>query len=98
MDIAATPAVERIARVLAGERLSANAVGDQRHAGAEIDAIWRDFRDQAMAVLKTLREPDEAMERAGDIAIWQRMIDAALGGRGEEQVIEPDAASLHDGP
>jgi len=78
MDIASTPAVERIARVLAGQRLSANADGNDPHAADDVDARWPDFRDDAVAVLKTLREPDEAMERAGDIAVWERMVDAAL--------------------
>jgi hypothetical protein len=102
MDIATTPAIERIARVLAGEHLSSNADGEQRHAGPEVDAIWRDFVEQAIAVLKTLREPDEAMERAGDVAMWQRMIEAALDGagdhHGEGEPIEPEPAALHDGP
>lgn len=79
MDIATTGAVERIARVLAAQRLSANAKGDDPHAADEVDATWREFEADAVAVLKTLREPDEAMERAGDIAVWQRMIAAALG-------------------
>ena len=102
MDIAATPAIERIARVLAGQQLSSNAEGEQRHAGPEVDATWRDFEDQAIAVLKTLREPDQAMERAGDIAVWQRMIEAALDGAADRQgageAIEPAIAALHDGP
>jgi hypothetical protein len=100
MDIATTPAIERIARVLAGEHLSSNAEGEQRHAGPEVDAIWRDFTDQAIAVLKTLREPDEAMERAGDVAVWQRMIEAALDGAGNQagEPIAPEPAVLHDGP
>jgi len=100
MDIATTPAIERIARVLAGEHLSANAQGEERHAGPEVDATWCDFVEQAVAVLKTLRDPDEAMERAGDVAVWQRMIEAALEGAGDqgEGAIEPEPAALHDGP
>ncbi|WP_262408690.1 hypothetical protein [Sphingomonas sp. JC676] len=79
MDIASTGAVERIARVLAGQRLSSNADGDDAHAGSAVDGAWHNFQDDAIAVLKTLREPDAEMERAGDIAVWQRMIAAALG-------------------
>lgn len=79
MDIASTGAVERIARVLAGQRLSANADGESPHASDAVDAIWPEFRDDAVSILKALREPDEAMERAGDIAVWQAMIGAALG-------------------
>ena len=29
-------------------------------------------------VLKTMREPDEQMAEVGDVAIWERMIRAAL--------------------
>ena len=32
----------------------------------------------AVAVLKTLREPDGRMAAAGDVAVWERMILAAL--------------------
>ncbi len=79
MDIATTSAIERVARVLAAQRLSANADGGDAHAAEAVDSSWRDFEDDAVAILKSLREPDEAMERAGDIAVWQRMIAAALG-------------------
>jgi hypothetical protein len=78
MDISTTSAVERVARVLAGQRLSANAGGDEVSASAVIDARWGDFRADAVAVLKTLREPDQTMARAGDPRIWEAMILAAL--------------------
>ena len=78
MDTAITPAVERIARVLAGQRISANAGGDAESAGDRIEASWRDYRDDAVAVLHTLRAPSEAMAAAGDAAIWERMILAAI--------------------
>lgn len=83
MNISSTPAVERIARVLAGERLSANAEGDRRSAADEVDASWPRHRDDAIAVLRTLREPDEAMASAGDPRIWEAMILAALAEEGE---------------
>ena len=104
MDIASTRAVERIARVLAGQRLSANADGGNEHAAEEVDARWRTFLDDAVAVLKTLREPDADMERAGDIAVWQRMIAAALGEPADGQpsgtlgAPEPGTDPLHEGP
>ena len=79
MDIATTSSIERIARVLAGRRLSDSADGNDPHASDQVDATWEAYRDDAISILKTLREPDAAMERAGDIAIWQRMIEAALG-------------------
>ena len=78
MDIATTPAAERIARVLAGQRISANAEGDAESAAREIDGAWKDYRDDALAVLKTLREPSQAMAAAGDAAIWEKMVLAAI--------------------
>jgi hypothetical protein len=78
MDTALTPAVERIARVLAGEHLSANAGGDQESASGAVDAAWQDYREQALAVLHTLRAPSEKMAAAGDAAVWERMVLAAI--------------------
>lgn len=78
MDIAHTTAAERIARVLAAHRLSANADGTSAHAGDEVDGVWRDHLPEALAVLHTLREPDQAMVAAGDLATWERMIRAAI--------------------
>ena len=78
MDIAVTPAVERIARVLAGQRISANAEGDTESASRQVDAAWKDHRDDALAVLKTLREPSHAMAAAGDAAVWEKMILVAI--------------------
>ena len=78
MDIATGPLVERIARVLAAERLSVNGHGDQESAGSAVDAAWPDHRDEAIAVLHTLRAPSAAMAAAGDPAVWERMVLAAL--------------------
>ncbi len=78
MDIATGPLVERIARVLAGERLSVNGHGDQESAGSAVDAAWPDYRDAAIAVLHTLRAPSAAMATAGDPAVWERMVRVAL--------------------
>ena len=72
------PLVERIARVLAGAKLSANADGDDGHAAAEVDRTWREHVNQALAVLHTAREPDEAMAAAGDTDVWRTMVEAAL--------------------
>lgn len=80
MDVAIQTAAERIARVLAGQRLSINAGGDGASAGEAVDAAWRDHLADAVAVLKTLREPDGAMARAGDSRVWEAMILAALDG------------------
>jgi hypothetical protein len=78
MDVSTQPAVERVARVLAGQRISANADGDEESAGRHVDAAWRDYLDDAIAVMKTLREPDAAMARAGDPRVWEAMILAGL--------------------
>jgi hypothetical protein len=107
-DVAQTNAIERIARVLAGRQLSANADGADCSAAEAVDASWSSFRDDAVAILKTLREPDAAMARAGDAAIWTRMVEAALGddtasSAGARRAMPFDAPPagtdpLHEGP
>ena len=79
MPVSEMSAIERIARVLAGQRRSINAKGSDASAGDEVDLHWFDYRDDAVAILKTLREPDLAMASAGELETWKRMIDAALG-------------------
>lgn len=78
MPVSSTSAVERIARVIAGRIVSINAEGHDASAGDRVDRLWRDHRDDALSVLRTLREPDPAMAEAGDVDIWERMIAAAL--------------------
>lgn len=75
--------IERIARVLAGQHYSRNAAGEQEHAADIVDAQWRDFEGDAVAVLKTMREPDAVMGQAGGPACqaWEEIIRAALRGR-----------------
>ena len=82
MDISNTSLVERIARVLAGQRLSSNADGANPSAGNAVNAAWGEHLDDARAVLRTLREPDEDMAAAGDIAVWERMVRAAIDADG----------------
>ena len=72
------PLIERIARVLAGEKLSSNAGGTNRSAGPEVDRTWPGHLSQAQAVLHTMREPDEAMAAVGDTDIWRTMVEAAM--------------------
>ncbi|MEO8455704.1 MAG: hypothetical protein ABI454_11130 [Sphingomicrobium sp.] len=72
------PLLERIARVLAGAKLSSNAEGSNGSAGPEVDRTWRDHLNQAQAVLHTMREPDEAMAAAGDANMWRDMVEAAI--------------------
>jgi len=78
MPVATTSLVERIARVIAGRIISVNADGDYASAGDKVDEVWHLYRDDAVSILKTMREPDEAAAAAGDPEIWERMIEAAL--------------------
>ena len=71
-------AIERIARVLAGRAASANAQGHDASAGATVDESWHDHVDDALAILKVLREPDPVMAAAGDAVVWQAMVEAAI--------------------
>lgn len=73
--------IERIARVLAGQHFSRNAAGaapEGEHASELVDIQWRDFVPDAVAVLKTMREPDDAMKAADPSGHWNTMIGAAL--------------------
>jgi hypothetical protein len=78
MDVATTPITERIARVLAGQRISANAEGDAESAADLVERAWKNHLSDAVAVLHTMRAPDRTMAAAGDTAVWERMILAAL--------------------
>jgi len=72
------PLVERIARVLAGAAHSSNAEGSDPSAGDKVDVVWREHLNQALAVLHTAREPDEAMAAAGDAEVWRTMVEKAI--------------------
>ena len=78
MDVSITPLAERIARVLAGQRISINAEGTEESASPQVENVWRDYLPDAAAVLHTARVPDERMAAAGDVAVWERMVLAAL--------------------
>ena len=73
--------IERIARVLAGAAHSSNAEGSDPSAGEKVDLVWPEHINQAMAVLHTMREPDEAMAAAGDADTWRTMVEAAIAQR-----------------
>lgn len=73
-----TDLVERIARVLCGAEHSANADGSEAHAAAHVDQHWPRHRNQALAVLKAIRETDPAGAAAGDPLVWQKMVDASI--------------------
>jgi hypothetical protein len=78
MPVSKVDIIERIARVIAGRVVSSNADGDDPSAGERVDAIWQGYRADALSILRTLREPDPTMAEAGDVAVWERMIEAAL--------------------
>lgn len=73
-----TDLIERIARVLCGAEHSANAEGSEDHASAHIDRHWKQHRNQALAVLKGIRETDRAGAAAGDPVMWTRMVEASI--------------------
>ena len=78
MPVSEQPIVERVARVLAGAAHSSNAEGSDPSAGDKVDLVWREHVNQALAVLHTMREPDERMAAAGDADTWTRMVETAL--------------------
>lgn len=78
MAVSEQPLVERIARVLAGSAFSSNAEGSNPSASEEVNAAWPEHVNQALAVLHTMREPDEAQAAAGDPDMWRKMVEAAI--------------------
>ena len=75
--------VERIARVIAGYRLSANADGAECSAADAVDGLWAAHRDEAIAILRTLREPSPTMVEAGMHGEWGVLIDRELAALNE---------------
>jgi hypothetical protein len=75
------PLVERIARVLAGAAHSSNAEGSDPSAGHKVDLVWHEHVNEALAVLHTMREPDEAQAAVGDADMWRNMVEAAIAER-----------------
>jgi hypothetical protein len=78
MPVSNLTLVERIARVLAARALSINAEGDDPSAGPNVDETWHEYTDDALSILRTMREPDPVMAAAGDPDMWERMVEAAL--------------------
>jgi hypothetical protein len=62
-----------------------------RHRAA-VDDAWRGHVDDAMAVLRTMREPDQTMARAGDPLVWEAMVLAALRQRAPDFLPIPEQA------
>lgn len=78
MPESTTPLAERIARVLAGAAHSSNAEGSDPSAGDKVDLAWPEHMNEALAVLHTMREPDEQMAAAGDSDTWRKMVETAI--------------------
>jgi hypothetical protein len=78
MPVSEQPLAERIARVLAGAAHSSNAEGSDPSAGDKVDRTWREHMNQALAVLHTMREPDNRMAARGDAETWTKMVEAAI--------------------
>lgn len=78
MPVSERPLIERVARVLAGAAHSSNAEGSDPSAGDKVDLVWREHVNEALAVLHTMREPDEQMAAAGDAEMWSDMVEAAI--------------------
>jgi hypothetical protein len=78
MPVSNLTLVERIARVLAGRDHSSNAEGDDPSAGPTVDETWHEYVQDALSILRTMREPDQVMAAAGDPVTWERMVEAAL--------------------
>ena len=78
MPVSEQPLAERIARVLAGAAHSSNAEGSDPSAAEKVDLVWREHLNQALAVLHTMREPDERKAQAGDAETWSKMVEAAI--------------------
>ena len=83
------PLVERVARVLAGAAHSSNAEGSDPSAAEKVDLVWPEHLNEALAVLHTMREPDEAMAAVGDAEMWRGMVEAAIAQRVDQAEPQP---------
>ena len=61
-----------------GAAHSSNADGSDPSAGEKVDLVWKEHVNQALAVLHTMREPDERMAAVGDADAWSRMVEEAI--------------------
>jgi hypothetical protein len=95
VPISETPLSERIARVLAGRQLSGNAQGLESHASTSVDLEWKERVPDALAILRTMREPDARMASAGDADIWRAMVAAAIEALPDHESGNPLAPPIH---
>lgn len=94
MPVSGTSVVERIARVLAGRQLSGNAEGLENHASTSVDMEWKDRVADALAILRTMREPDAHMAQVGDVDVRRAMIASAIEGSPVAEGSNPLAAAI----
>ena len=64
-----------------------------RHLAKDQPDNWPSYVEAAASVLAILKDADDAMREAGDLAVWQRMIDAALRERWSVTQSGADATS-----
>lgn len=69
LPVSEIPVIERIARLLAAR---------EQHAAGDTQDHWRECIGHAQELLREIRVPDAVMARAGDPAMWERMIAASL--------------------
>jgi hypothetical protein len=81
MPISNMPIAERVARVLAAQEARRRThAADETALSRQVDETWPQFTNNAIEVLRTLREPDASMAQAGNLVNWQSMIGAAIDG------------------
>jgi len=81
MPVSNTPIVERVARILAAQHIRKHLEDPEESSiGRQVDESWPQYTDNALEILKTLREPDASMAQAGNLVNWQSMIGAAING------------------
>ncbi len=65
---------------------------DMASASEAVDGLWPDHAGAALVVLEeALREPSARMAAVGDVAVWDRMILAAI----EDETISIEEAGAH---
>lgn len=95
--IANSPAVERIARVLARERSRRSDGSTDPSPAADADTLWAEYRAQAVAILESLREPPPEVVRLGVSEAWARGVEATLEGH-PESAPAPGQSDPEPGP
>jgi hypothetical protein len=69
-------------------------MGLEAHAGTSVDMEWRDRIPDAVAILRTLREPDAQMAEVGDVDVWRAMVTAAIDGHADAHGTNPLASAI----